>query len=248
MIFPPLYKQPVALDKVRHGRLKMRMDRLIDWERLAAIRCCYLHVSEFADACIDFPIGFFQMEPDPETGPAEILPMAVLGFKEHENLHVEGSTWRTSYVPACFRAWPFGVVTNADGTRHAVLDESCPGLDEQQGTPLYDDQGEPSTYTRESVNFAEKVYSEIRLTRMACARLMELQVLQLWRFSVEDIAGGPIDARFFSTDESKVQALSDAQVLELHRTGLLKLVHAQHLSVRRLWDMARWHARRHANA
>ena len=249
MIFPALYKQPVALDPARHGRLKMRLGQLIDWPRIAAISSCYLQAAEFAHACVEFPIVFVHMLPDPQTGQSDIGPAGVFGFGKHENLYVEEGTWRGDYVPAHFRAWPFGVQQRDDGKTQVVLDESCPGLDEKEGTPLYDDTGEPSAYTREAVAFAEKVYGEIGRTQAFCARLMQLEVLQPRRFHVEDVAGGPINAEgFLAIDESKVSALSDAQVLDLHKTGLLGLLHAHHLSLDRMWRMVKWHAQRHANA
>lgn len=247
MIHPALYKQPVALDKVRHGRLKMRHRQLLDWPRIASIPSCYLQAAEFAHACLEFPIVFVHMKPDPHTGQADIAPAAVFGFSERENLYVEGSTWRADYVPAHFRAWPFGVQQGDDGTAQVVIDESCPGLDEEHGTPLYEDDGEPSAYTREAVAFAEKLYREIPHTQAFCARLMQLQVLQPRRFRVEDAAGGPVDADgFLAVDESKVGALSDAQVIELHKTGLLGVVHAHHLSLHLMWRMLKWRARRQA--
>lgn len=249
MIYPALYKQPVALDKVRHGRLKMKPGQVLDWARFAVLPSCYVHAAEFAHACLEFPIVFVHMKPDPHTGHADIGPAAVFGFGEDENLYVESGTWRADYVPAHFRAWPFGVLQGEDGRVQVVIDESCPGLDEEQGAPLYDDAGEPSAYTREAVAFAEKVHREISHTQAFCARLLQLDVLQPRRFRVEDVAGGPINAgNFLTVDEGKVAALSDAQVFELHKTGLLGLVHAHHLSLHHMWRMVKWHARRHANA
>jgi len=247
MIHPALYKQPVVLDKARHGRLKMRLDRLIDWPRMGLIPSCHVQAAEFAHACLEFPIVFVKMTPDPWTGEASIGPAAVFGFDANENLYVEGSKWRADYVPAHFRAWPFGMQQGADGMAHVVLDESCPGLDEADGTPLYGDDGEPSAYTREAVAFTKKVYDEIARTQAFSARLMQLGVLQPRRFSAPNVAGGPIAAEgFWAIDESKMGALPDEQVLELHRSGLLGMVHAHHLSLHHTVRLMKWHAQRHA--
>ena len=249
MTDPALYKQPVVLDRARHGRLKMRLDRLIDWPRIALMPSCYVQVAEFAQACLEFPIVFVSMKPDPQTGQADIGPAAVFGFGKHENLYVEGGKWRADYVPAHFRAWPFGMQQGADGTAQMVIDESCPGLSETDGAPLYDNDGEPSSYTHECMAFVKKVYDEIPRTQAYCARLMQLDVLQPREFSVDDVAGDPIRAEgFWTIDERKVGALSDEQVLELHWNGLLGSVHAHHLSLHHLLRMVRWRAQRHARS
>ena len=71
--------------------------------------------------------------------------------------------------------------------------------------------------------------------------------LQPRRFIVEEVAGGPINVGgFVAIDESKLGALSDAQVLELHKTGLLGMIHAHHLSLHHMWRLVKWHAQRHA--
>ena len=245
MIYPALYKQPVVLDKARHGRLKMQEGRLIDWSRMARLPSCYLHAAEFADACLEFPIVFVRMKPDPRTGQADIGPAAVFGFGEHENLYVDGGRWRAGYVPAHFRAWPFGVQQADDGTTQVVLDESCPGLDEASGTPLYDEDGALSAYTREAVEFVKKIYDETPRTQAFCARLMELDVLQPRRFSADHVPGGAIMADgFWALDERKAGALSDEQVLELHWSGFLGSLHAHHLSLRHMARLVTWRAQR----
>jgi len=249
MIYPALYKQPVVLDKARHGRLKMQEGRLIDWQRIAGIPSCYLHAAEFADACLELPIVFVRMQADPQTGQADIGPAAVFGFGEHENLYVEGGRWRAGYVPAHFRAWPFGIRQAADGTAQVVLDESCPGLNEETGTPLYDEDGAPSAYTREAVDFVKKIHEEIPRTQAFCSRLMQLDVLQPRRFELDQGSGGPIKAEgFWALDEGKVGALSDEQVLELHSSGYLGALHAHHLSLRHLARMVQWRVKRMSDA
>ena len=53
---------------------------------------------------------------------------------------------------------------------------------------------------------------------------------------------------FLTVDEKKLNTLPDDVVLELHRAGVLGLVHAHHVSLGDMRKLVEWHAQRPAVA
>ena len=109
--------------------------------------------------------------------------------------------------------------------------------------------GEPSQLMSTVQKQLEQLEHEIQRTRLVCSKLQELDLLRDMRFEAQ-IPGGQsftVDG-FFTVDEARLNALPDATLVELQRTGVLGVIH-DHLiwlgSMRRQSD---WRAQRGALA
>jgi hypothetical protein len=51
---------------------------------------------------------------------------------------------------------------------------------------------------------------------------------------------------FLTIDEKRFAELPDAEVIKLHKSGMLGLVHAHRLSLSNMRRLAQWHAQRNA--
>ena len=111
------------------------------------------------------------------------------------------------------------------GRRHAL----GPRL---RGTPLFDDNGEPSPALEQRRRFVEEIEREAQRTRLVCRRLQELDLLQPMRFdaTLPDGSTFQVDG-FMTVNEERLRDLKDHQVLEMHRSGLLGLIHAHQISL-----------------
>ncbi len=243
MINQNLHRQPAALDSALHRQLKLKVP-ITDWSMSSQLNALFLAVAEFGDACKEFPIVFVKAGQEPD-GSEAIAPIAVLGMVANDNLFLQGSQWRGQYMPAILRMYPF-CIGRLDEERFAIcLDMAFSGANQTEGVPVFLEDGQPAELLKTMQKQLENLETEIQRTRQVCKRIMELGLLTDMRFDVT-LADGrqhTVDG-FLTVDEKKVTELSDAVVGELHRNGVLGLIHLHWLSLTNMRGLAEWHAQR----
>jgi hypothetical protein len=224
-----LYKKPVLLDRTRHaGKHLLPLDASV----AAAMNVLFCTFGEFVEAGKEYPILFVNSGTAENGGP-QLNPVLLLGLTDGENLSVEDSRWVGRYVPAGLRCYPLGLtrIPRADGSGNelsVVVDESYAGLvDGPEGVPLLNADGEPTETLTNAIKLLEAFDQEAQRTPLFCEKLRELDLLKGMR-AEGTLADGETFAveGFQVVDEEKLRALPDAQVLELHRTGILPLIYA----------------------
>lgn len=243
MINPNLHRQPTALDSARHRGLKLRLP-VTDWSVAKDLNALFVAAAEFGDVCREFPIVFVRAGKDAD-GRDEIAPIAVLGLKQNENLYADGARWRAQYVPAVLRTYPF-CIARIDEQRFAVcVDTAWPGANESDGTPVFEADGQAGPLLKSVQPQLEALETEIQRTRLVGRRLLELDVLRDMRFdtTLPDGSKHSVDG-FLTVDDKKMTELPDPVVGELHRSGVLGLVHLHWVSLGNMRRLADWHAER----
>ena len=235
MINHELHKKPVALDRIAHPNLKLRTD-VNPLQAVAHLNSPFLTAAEFGDACKEYPILFLRAGTHP-NGKAQVAPVAVMGLTPGENLFIEKGangelSWRGRYTPAMLRAYPF-TMAQVEADKWAVcIDESWAGWSQTEGRELFDDKGEPSAFMNEMRSIVEQIEAEVERTRQAGERLLEMGLLQDKRFDATLPDGSPLSVDgFMGVDEESLNKLTDAQIIELHRSGLLGVVATHQISL-----------------
>jgi hypothetical protein len=240
-----LHRQPVALDSALHRKLKLRVP-ITDWSVASRLNALFVAAVEFGDVCREFPIVFVKAGKEPDGSDA-IAPIAVLGLLQNENLYVSGERWRAQYMPAILRMYPF-CIARIDDERFAIcVDMGFPGANEQDGMTVFDADGNPAALLNEMRPQLETLESEIQRTRAVGRRLNELGLLREMRFdaTLPDGSQHTVDG-FLTVDDQKATELPDAVVAELHRTGVLGLMHLHWVSMGNMRRLVDWHAERRA--
>jgi SapC len=182
-----------------------------------------------------------------DDGRDQIAPIAVLGLMANQNLYENDGQWRASYMPAVVRCYPF-CIGRIDADRFAIcVDTAWPGVQTETGTPLFTAEGEPSPLLSDMRQHLENLETEVQRTRLIGQRLQEYDLLRDMRFdaTLADGRQHSLDG-FLTVDEEKMQALPDAVVGQLHREGVLGLIHAHWLSMGHMRRLVDWHAERNA--
>lgn len=231
MINTDLHKKPVALDRVAHRNLKIRRDQPM-LQAAAGLNAFFVTAAEFSDACKEYPIFFLRAGSDKDGKPL-CAPVTVFGLTKGENLFWRDGRWNARYVPALLRTYPFAMAPTGDNQPYVMcFDESSPVFSTEQGEPLFNDRGEASPFLDELRQFAERVEVEVERTKVAGRKLMEMNILQDRRFDATLPDGSKLTVDgFMGVDEERLKSLSDAEVLELHRSGLLPLLHLHLVSM-----------------
>jgi hypothetical protein len=240
-----LHMQPAAVDSAQHRNLKLKVP-ITDWTVADKLNAIFVAAVEFGDVCREFPIVFVKAGKDAD-GRESIAPIAVLGLTQNQNLYVSGERWRAQYMPAILRFYPF-CIARMDETRFAVcMDTAFKGLNADEGQPLFDAEGKPSEMLQTMQKQLEALEAEIQRTRLVGQRLQELDLLREMRFdaTMPDGRQHTVDG-FLTVDEAKVTALPDNVVAELHRNGMLGLVHLHWVSLGNMRRLVDWHVERSA--
>ena len=243
MINEQLHKTPVALDRVKHRALKL--DRSAnDMNRLTLLNAFFVSVGEFAEACKDYPLVWVDAGKGP-VGKQHVAPLAVFGVQPNQNLCIDGDKWRVRYVPAMLRFYPFAVARTSPNEMVLCVDESWKGLGNESGDPLFKPDGEPTELTMQVNQQLQDLEVDIERTRLVGDKLMSLGLLREMRFDATLPDGKTLKVDGFLTiDEEKLGKLSDGDVLDLARGGVLGLIHAHQISLTNMARLAEWHAER----
>ena len=250
MINPQLHRQAVALDSQQHRQLKVDFP-VADWSAAERLNAIFVAATEFADAGREYPIVFVRAGRSPE-GRDLVAPVAVLGVLPEQNLYVEAPEggqgarrWRASYKPAVVQAYPF-CVGRVDDERYAVcVDMAWKGVGNDRALPLFEADGQPAQVLKAMQQHLELLESEIQNTRAFGDRLLELDLLRDMRFdaTLPDGRKHTVDG-FLTVEKEKAQNLPDNVVGELHRNGMLGLVHLHWASLGLMRRLVDWHLQR----
>jgi hypothetical protein len=242
-----LHLQPTALDSAQHRNLKLRVP-VTDWRVAAKLNAMFVAAAEFGDVCREFPIVFVKAGKEADGSDA-IAPIAVFGLTQNENLYVTGERWRAQYIPAVLRAYPF-CIARIDDSRFAIcVDTAFPGTSVLEGQPLFEEDGKPAELLKNMTTHLETLEGEIQRTRLVGKRLLELNLLREMRFdaTLPDGRQHTVDG-FLTVDDQKMTELPPETVLELHRNGVLGLVHLHWVSLGNMRRLVDWHVERAAAA
>jgi hypothetical protein len=245
MIHQLLHKQPVATDRAEHRFVRMKVP-VADWSVASKMNSCFVAGSEFGEAARDYPLVFVRAGED-EGGKPAIAPIAVLGMVAEENLFVEGGTWQARYMPALLRFYPF-CIGRLDEERFAIcFDAGWAGINGTEGERLFTAEGEPTPFLDEVRKNLEVMEQDTQRTRVMCRQLRDMDLLREMRFDANLPAGGKLTVDgFLTVDEQRLNALTDEQVLQLHKTGALGMVHAHYVSLGGMRKLLELHLKRRA--
>lgn len=221
------YDNPIALNSETHRNLKIKpSDEGLKFS--AKTNSVLLAGVEFPEACKHFPIVFAKVAED------RVLPVALLGFRDLENLFVDaGGRWKCEYVPAYIRRYPF-VLARSDAAQQLTvcIDESYPGFGADEGQPLFNEKGESTDYLKGVLAFLRDYQAQLERTDIFLQTLREFDLLMDLAANV-NLSGGErySMAGLMMVDERKLQALPDAKVVRLFRSGELAWVTSHLLSI-----------------
>jgi hypothetical protein len=183
------------------------------------------------------------------NGARQVAPIAVFGLAKGQNLCIEAGAWRTTYVPVVLRLYPFALARSGDVQYAICRDSDSSRLSLDDGEPLFQADGTPTALTLDIQRQLEQVEMEVERTRQAGLELLRLDLLRPMRFEAKLPDGTSVGADGFLTiDEKRFAELPDAEVVKMHKSGLLRMVHAHQLSLSNMRRLAQWHLQRNGAA
>lgn len=220
------HERAVALDKALHQslRLKIQPDHFAFARGTNAFP---LAASEFPEAGRHYPIVFVG---DESNG---FHAAALMGLEEGSNLFISatGEWQREAYVPAFARRYPFalGTTPGQDGLV-IYVDESYAGFNQEDGMALFAD-GKESDYLVQMISFLNALHREMEASRQAIGRLHALGLLTARTITLTQDGQNRHLGGFWVIDDEKFAALDDAAIVDLHRSGALRMIELHRASL-----------------
>jgi hypothetical protein len=227
------FDKPAALNRDIHRELRFQPTHGFGFA--AGLHAALLGVSEFFAAAKEYAIVFVR------TDSGEPLPVVVLGLQAEENLFISrDGDWTARYLPASVRSYPFAVIEAGEGgSLQILIDEACPGFGVTEGSALFTDSGAPAPELQSKLQFLQAHQADMVLTRRFGAELKNLGLLTERSAQLRVGEQAPVSLNgFWLVDDSKLNALDDADLLRLARQGHLALITAHLLSIGNLGLLA----------
>lgn len=206
--------------------------------------------TEIPFAAGEFPIVFSATQKE-----GEYIPLALMGIREGQNLMLnEQGRFTTRYIPAFIRRYPFvlGGEKGADAMALCIdVDSKSIIKDGSKGRRLFQENGEQSQDLNEIVEFLKDYHVRAEMTKLFCARLHELGLLEPMQANIKlkgieetnfNLTG------FFVVSREKLKTLSDADALDFFKKDGLELIYAHMQSLSRFNDLIRIMSERMAKA
>jgi hypothetical protein len=243
MIHPELHSNPVVLDRQQHRLMRFQRNGN-DNARFEKLNSMFAVVGEFGEACKEYPLVWIEAGTDAQ-GVRQVAPIAVFGLIKGQNLCLEHDAWRTSYLPVVMRMYPFVLARSGDVQYAVCHDANTSRLSVTEGEALFEADGQPSEFLKDVQRQLEQVALEVERTRQMGLELLRLDLLREMRFEATLPNGESVGVDgFLAIDEKRFAELPDAEVVKLHKNGMLGLLHAHRISLSNMQRLAQWHVQR----
>ncbi len=226
---PLFYKDLMPLNSRDHKGWKSTVFE--DTSFFASSHAIPLTVDEFVDAQRNYPIVF--------TAGDNPLPIALFGLNEGVNTFIKenGNLEENSYLPAYVRRYPFILARLSQESDDLSLcfDPSAGVVGEfDNGNELFDSEGKPSEFTNNVLEFCRRFEESGQRTRNFMDEIIKHDLLMDGEIAItrNDNPDQPFIYRGFKMiDEKKLRELPSEVVDEMHKNGMMLIVHAHLFSL-----------------
>ena len=221
-----LFERPELMNNQLHGALGMSRPEK-PYGFCANVRAIPITISEVPAAMKDYPVIFMSQE--------NPIPLAVVGLNDDLNLFVDDKgQWEANrYLPGYVRRYPFGLASENDGDRMAiVIDRAFEGLSEGGDIKLFEN-GEPTDATQQAIEFCKTFERDRVMTEEFGKQLQKYDLVsnQAAQYTPVGATEAQSFANYFGVDEQKLGQLTDEQYLELRKNGMLPILYAVMMSL-----------------
>jgi hypothetical protein len=194
-----------------------------------------LMAAEFLSALADYPIVFAGDE-------ESVIPVILLGMRNDENAFVgPDGDWNSHYIPAFVRRYPFVLALSDDNEKYYLcIDETFSGFNQtDEGPALIGEDGTPTEYTQNVLEFLSQYQSEFELTQAICKKLKDLNLLEAKQVQATAASGETMSVDgFYAVEPSRLANLSSEAIVDLVRSGTYELI-CFHLASLRNFELLR---------
>jgi len=188
-------------------------------------------VQEFVRVGAEMPIVFIK-----DSASERFDVVAMLGLKTGENLMVADGKWQGFYVPKVLWNHPLILADDPskEGQLLVALVESSPMVNTEAGHALFNEDGSESDFLKSRVDSMREFFMQSQTTRSFNSALAELDLLVPQTLTIK-LEGQPREITgIYIVDEKKLNSLSDEQLLDLNKRGMMPAIYAHLMSLQQV--------------
>ena len=227
--------QHVLLNSVEHQHLRVITERGSQYGD--NLWFCPTFPQEFRSVQAQYPIFFVK---DGASG--RLLPVALFGFTQQENLFLQHNNWQQSYIPLAVLRQPF-LIGQQQIREHGVeqmqrvlhIDSQSPRLSESEGEALFLPYGGNSPYLEQMAGVLETLHLGLQDSQQFVDLLLELNLLESFTLELQLDDGSKHQmVGFYTIAETVLQQLAASALTLLHQRGYLQAIYLQIASQSRI--------------
>jgi SapC len=221
-----VFQKVVPVNKEVHAKTRIR--DITSFEFAATSHIAYVTMQEFTRAAAIFPIVFLE-----DKAKDTFRPVALLGLAAGSNLFVDSAgKWQASYVPAIIRRYPFALTPRgADGQYIVCIDEASSLVSTTEGSPLFDDKGEPTQVIENVKRYLSELQQMDGLTNAFCSFLKDNNMFTPLNLRVRDNSAVKNISGCYVVNEERLNNLSDELFLQIRQKRYLPAIYAHLISL-----------------
>lgn len=229
--------QIAPLQKEKHAQIKINTVNALNFALEQHI--LPVVVQEFVRIGAELPIVFIK-----DSNSENFDVVAMLGLKTGENLMITEGKWQGFYVPKVLWNHPLILADDPskEGQLLVALVESSPMVNTETGHSLFNEDGSESDFLKFRVESMREFFIQSQSTRAFNKVLADLDLLIPQTLTIK-LEGQPREiSGIYIVDEKKLNSLSDEQLLDLNKRGLMPAIYAHLMSlqqVQRLGERAK---------
>jgi len=227
-----MFENAEPLSAERHAGL--RLSRRRDYSFARDQRGVLIALSEAIQAGSELPLVF--------SGEETPSLLAVTGVGDTGNLFVDAQgAWRGCYVPAMLRCYPLATASSEqEGQMAVIIDPEASELQDTEGEPLYDEQGQRSPPLEERIQLLQALQRQREQDKAVTRLIVDAGILTPQEVRVgEGTSQRTLVRGFQVVDRDKLNALDDATLADWARRGLLRVIEAHLASLEHMQALVR---------
>lgn len=188
-------------------------------------------VQEFVRIGAEMPIVFIK-----DSASERFDVVAMLGLQTGENLMVADGKWLGFYVPKVLWNHPLILADDSskEGQLLVALVESSPMVNTETGHPLFNEDGSESDFLKSRVETMREFFQQSQTTRAFNKALADMDLLVPQTLTIK-LEGKPREITgIYIVDEKKLSSLSDEQLLDLNKRGMMPAIYAHLMSLQQV--------------
>jgi hypothetical protein len=222
--------QLIELNSQTHGALKVHDNAAtLDARQNHLIN---LRANEIASSACNFPVFVTRV-----TQSGDWALSGMTGLEVGLNLFVTQDTWDATYFPTALQSYPFYLMQAADSYTIGI-DPNNPHISETQGTPVFDNKGQPSMLLNQAKAVLEKNINNDIVTRQFIQALDDGGLLKTIDILVH-YQDGTVNTLtgLHTIDEDELQSAPPELFIELRDKGYLAPIYSMLISLYQLNEL-----------
>ncbi len=208
----------VLLNNVDHKDLRVITTRGAEYGDNVMLAATF--PAEFRNLQAHYPVVFRK------NAQGQFEPVALLGFKDGQNLFLTRQGWDATYIPMTLERLPFLIGFSSDREPMMHIDLDHPRVSRTQGEPIFREFGGNTEFLERMSSLLLAIHQGLGATEHFIGALLQRDLLESFVLDIQLNDGSQNRlAGFYTIKEERLLDLNGAALERLNRAGHLQAIY-----------------------